>query len=76
MYAVQVLLAAECLASAYNTVSGWQWQMVKCGLQFRIRDKVRLGSVLGIGLVLGLEMVLGLALFVTLATRRSPQARI
>ena len=39
MYAVQALLAAECLASAYNTVSGWQWQMVKCGLQFR--DKVR-----------------------------------
>jgi len=32
MYAVQVLLAAECLASTYNTVSGRQWQMVKCGL--------------------------------------------
>ena len=54
MYAVQALLAAECLASAYNTVSGWQWHMVKCGLQFR--DKVRLGLLLGIGLVLGLGL--------------------
>jgi len=47
-------------------------QMVKCGdagLQFRVssvRDKVRLGLVVGIGFVLGSAMVLGLALFLTL----------
>jgi len=56
-------------------------KMVKCrdaGLQFRIsrvRDKFRLGLVLGIGLVLGLVMVLGLAHF-TFCHTSSPQARI
>jgi len=68
------------LSDVYDWVNGTMRACGDAGLHlwlvgFRVRDKVRLGLVLGIGFVLGLVMVLELAHF-TFCHTSSPQAHI